>query len=148
MCASYWMPAENWWIQGLYMKQKWVQQDYPALSVHCISKVATGCASCTASIPLILLPVFSTVGVHIINICLVAAVRTEISLELGCYCVVHAVLQDQAWPYLTAGTSELYVSSVLGYILEVCWLRTKTTRVRKKKLYVATTALCKAATIK
>ena len=49
----------------------------PASLLYFKRRVATSCASCTPSITLTLLPVFSTVLVYASDICLAASVRTE-----------------------------------------------------------------------
>lgn len=76
------MPTENWWTLGLHVPVQSTNGYTAALSspdslLRFKRRVATGCVSCTASIPLILLPAFTTGGVHGSNISLVAAVRSE-----------------------------------------------------------------------
>lgn len=86
---------------------------------------ATSCASCTASIPLILLPVFSTVLIYASDICLAAAVRTERQPGAGilscCTCsagIPRFALLDcrQTW----ANSAELQVSKVSLGIYQRC----------------------------
>lgn len=66
----------------VYMSQYKVKMgtaglSWPVSSLCFKRRVATSSASCTASTPLILLPVFSPVLVYASDICLAAVVRTE-----------------------------------------------------------------------
>ena len=126
----------------------------PASSLCFKRRVATSCASCTASIPLIPLPEFSTVTVYASDICLAAAVRTEKQPGAGipacCACSAgrpSTVLLDcrQTW----GNSVELCFQSILGYLLKKRWPtyvkftgKNKNYTCGRKKLYLSTAMFC------